>query len=242
MTWIDALKENGMKLLDHLYEWFFRFKKTRAFKISCIALAAALAAAYGTGLYLNGRQQAEFLPENVVYKMGDRIAFGENYMGMYTTADGYFITFTDACAIEFDDYMDEHAELDRSEIIKWLSWNPDAEQSPYPYLVVLNAVLENESCTENWEQRIDSRELTLFCEDWFSGNLIDITFLLNKELNNSYYFFAPPGEQTELTFVFGFNERSFDEKTWENIGEKDVRLNLTYGPELIDVQFELERR
>ncbi len=242
MMRLDDLKSGVENTLDSLTKWFCQFRKTRAFVISCMVLTVALVASYGTGLYINGRRQSELTAENIVYNKGDRIAFGKNYMGMFGTADGYFITFTDAYAIDFDDFMDEHTELDRSEIIKWLAWDSDAKESPVPHLVVLTAILENESCTENWDQRLDTRNFTLFCEDWFSGNLVDITHLLNTELNDSYFIFAPPGEEIELTFVFGFNERSFNEKTWGNISEKDVRLNLTYGPELIDVKFELERR
>lgn len=231
------------KRLGTAADRFRSFRKSKAFKVIASALALAAVLLYALGLYANHKRLAPLEPEEVSFRMGERVAFGENYMGMFTTADGYYVTVTDAYAVGFEDYIAQAGlEAMRSDIVRQLAFDPEAVESPLPYLIVLEAVFENESCTQDWEQRLDTRDFTLFGADWYSYNLIEITHIINEELESSYFVFAEPGESVEVTLVFGLDQRRMSERRWRDIEREDVRLNLTYGPQLIDVVLELERR
>ena len=241
MLFFNDLSQLLSSKTEAISEWFHIFKKTKAFKITAASLALAIAILYGFGLYCNHKRLERFAPEKKVYHMGDRIAFGENYMGMYTTANGYYVTFTEAYAVDFDEFVSE-SDLDRSQIISWLAEDSTAKISPLPYLIVVNAVFENESCTEDWDTCLDNRNFILYSADWYGYNLMELSHFFNEELENSYFIFAPPGDEVNVTMVFGFSEKSFSRKTWENINKKDVRLNLTYGTQKIDVKLDIEKK
>ena len=227
--------------IDTAAEWFYRFKKTKGFRLTALSLALLLAALYIFGIYCNQKRLEKFSPKKIVYHMGDRIAFGENFMGMYTTANGYYVTFTEAYATSFDDFVKGN-QLDASQIISWLTEDSKAKESPYPYLIVLKGVFENENCTENWDTCLDSRNFVLYSADWYGYNLIELSHFFNEQLDDSYMIFAPVGEQREVTLVFGLGEKSLGKKTWEAIEKRDFRLNLTYGPQKIDVQLDLKKK
>lgn len=241
MLFFNDLFQLHCNKLDVISEWFHCFKRKKVFKFIAISLALLIAVLYIIGLYCNHRKLEKFAPEKVVYHIGDRISFGENYMDMYTTANGYYVTFTEAYAVDFDKFVSD-SDLNRSQIISWLAEDSTAQISPLPYLIVVNAVFENESCMENWDACLDSRNFILYSADWYGYNLIEISHFFNKELDNSYLIFAPPGDKVNVTMVFGFSEKSFSQKTWENINKKDIRLNLTYGPQKIDVKLDVEKK
>lgn len=227
--------------LDTAAERFYRFKKTKVFRRVALSLALLTAALYILGLYCNQKRLERFAPEKAVYQIGDRIAFGENYMGMYTTANGYYVTFTEAYAMGFDEFVKEN-QLDRSQIISWLTEDSTAKESPFPYLLVVKGVFQNESCAENWDTCLDSRNFVLYSADWYGYNLMELSHFFNEQLEDSYMIFAPVGEQTEVTLVYGLGEKSLGGKTWEAIEKRNFRLNLTYGPEKIDVQLHLKKK
>ena len=53
--------------IDTAAQWFYRFKKTKGFRLTALSLALLLAALYIFGIYCNQKRLEKFAPKKIVY-------------------------------------------------------------------------------------------------------------------------------------------------------------------------------
>lgn len=199
-------------------------KKKRILILAVVVIAAAL----WTWRYVTLNQYYKSIAsKRVYYRLEETVELGNNIIDKIPTANGYSLTFH-SCEVLSLDELAEKYEVS-SEVMERLTDVPD-------YAVVVSVTAYNE---DNTDGSIPFYYLNLHSVDWYTDWNGELMALLNDvgEEGWNMDYTCEPGTSDDFYLVFNINHVGVrvSDKRWASIAEEPLWLQLTYGPEKIEV-------
>lgn len=245
--------EKGSNKLDKMKAAYYELRQRKLFKISCVLLTVIMVISYGMFLYFHNKHYSRV--EYDIHKMGERVDLGNNYIEIYPTreesvySDGYFVTLTNPCIQNFSDFIKENTEDKKysifggsvsdsdaitvngyKEIMNFFGGG-DANNAPKK-IITVDALFENVSREENWENGIPVEDIKLTGIDWYS----DSDFILSNIINGTAVLSAAPGTQTEMKLLFPIYDIYLD---LDKMEQEEMYISFTVAPTIVRIKLEL---
>lgn len=150
-----------------------------------------------------------------IYKLGDIVPTGDNYLNKESFNDGYSIRVDAYDVADFDVYV-------RDGVV-----SPDVNSIKPEKLALVSITLINEYNTSG---SFFLPDIWLHSIDNYAGMDWDLLIELNPILDSNYDIKLSPGESCEIILPFDFFRIYFAKDTWENIENTEFFLHITAYP------------